>query len=99
VVWLGIVTVLINIVFPVFNVTQFSHRLALIPDELQGRVNSVFRLIAIGLSSIGAALSGVLIQWIGVTATVVVFGLWLVACGILTWANSDVRRAQAIADM
>ncbi|HCP75409.1 MAG TPA: MFS transporter, partial [Ktedonobacter sp.] len=36
------------IVVPIYMMVQFSYRLALIPDRLQGRVNSVFRLIAFG---------------------------------------------------
>mgnify|MGYP000455671856 CR=1 FL=1 len=50
---------------PIFNVTQFSHRLTLIPDQLQGRVNSTFRLFAFGFNPLGAALSGLLIERVG----------------------------------
>src|SRR5438105_375401 len=50
---------------PIYNAVQFSYRLALIPDALQGRVNSVFRLLAFGFQPLGAALSGVLLQSIG----------------------------------
>ncbi len=45
-IFLGVISALIFITGPVYNVVQFSYRLALIPDELQGRVNSVFRLLA-----------------------------------------------------
>ncbi|HAT44374.1 MAG TPA: MFS transporter, partial [Ktedonobacter sp.] len=41
------------IVVPIYMMVQFSYRLALIPDRLQGRVNSVFRLIAFGSQPIG----------------------------------------------
>jgi hypothetical protein len=81
---------------PIFNVTQFSYRLALIPDELQGRVNSTFRLLAFGLNPLGAALSGVLIQYVGAVPTVIVFGAWLLVLAVLTTANPDVRNARAI---
>ncbi len=94
--WLGVVTALGMTVGPIFNVTQFSYRLALIPDELQGRVNSSFRLLAYGLNPIGAALSGVLIERIGAKPTVVVFGLWLVVLAILTSVSPEIRKARAI---
>ena len=97
-VWLGVVTALSMMAGPIFNVTQFSYRLALIPDELQGRVNSSFRLLAYGLNPIGAALSGVLIERIGAKPTVIVFGLWLVALAIVTTVNPHVRNAAAIGD-
>ncbi len=50
---------------PVYNVVQMSYRLALIPDALQGRVNSVFRLIAFSGQPLGYALAGILLQTIG----------------------------------
>ncbi|HLH61444.1 MAG TPA: MFS transporter [Ktedonobacteraceae bacterium] len=57
-----------------YNIVQFSYRLALIPDELQGRVNSSFRLISYGLRPVGIALTGVLLQDIGAISTILVFG-------------------------
>jgi predicted MFS family arabinose efflux permease len=94
--WLGLVTALSMMIGPIFNVTQFSYRLALIPDELQGRVNSTFRLLAFGLNPLGAALSGVLIQYVGAVPTVIVFGAWLLVLAVLTTVNPDVRNARAI---
>jgi hypothetical protein len=50
---------------PVFMATQFSYRLATIPDALQGRVSSVFRLVAFGSMPLGLALTGLLLQRFG----------------------------------
>jgi hypothetical protein len=63
---------------PIYNVVQFSYRLSLIPDALQGRVNSTFRLLAFGFTPLGAAASGLLLeqQHIGSISTVLVFVLW-----------------------
>ncbi len=47
---------------PIYNIVQYSCRLALIPDALQSRVNRVFRLIAFGTQPLGARLSGVLVH-------------------------------------
>src|SRR5262249_22509704 len=54
---LGAVAFLVFFIFPAYDITQFSYRLALIPDHLQGRVNSAFRLIAVGGQPIGLALT------------------------------------------
>ncbi|TMH43153.1 MAG: MFS transporter [Betaproteobacteria bacterium] len=48
---LGVVFALIYFIGPIYNVVQFSYRLALIPDALQGRVNSTFRHEAAGALS------------------------------------------------
>ena len=90
---LGVVFALMYFIGPVYNVVQFSYRLALIPDALQGRVNSTFRLLAFGMMPIGAALSGFLIERAGVIAAVVVFSLWYVILAIMTTLNRHVREA------
>jgi hypothetical protein len=40
----------IYLIAPIYNVVQFNYRLSLIPDALQGRVNSTFRLLAFGFT-------------------------------------------------
>jgi len=62
---------------PIFNVSSISYRLALTPDALQGRVNSVFRLLALSGQPLGAALGGVLLGPLGPRVE-----LWLIAAGI-----------------
>ena len=63
--WLGLVYALIHFLGLVYNVVQFSHRIALIPAGLQGRVNAGFRFIAHSLNPVGAALCCILIERIG----------------------------------
>jgi len=91
--WLGVIYAIIYTLGPVYNVVQFSYRLSIIPDALQGRVNSTFRLLAFGLTPLGAALAGILLQYAGATWTIVAFGAWYVALALLTAANRDVRTA------
>ena len=96
VVWLGVMAALYALTGPVYNVVQFSYRVAMIPDELQGRVNSTFRLLAFGFIPLGAALSGVAIEELGVKAAVLLFGGWLVFFALLTTVNRHVREAAPI---
>ena len=70
---LGVVYGLIMFVGPIYNVVQFSHRLALIPDALQGRVNSAYRLVAHFGAPFGAALGGLLIERWGVAPALAFF--------------------------
>jgi len=81
---------------PVYNVVQFSYRLSIIPDRLQGRVNSVFRLLAFGFMPVGSALCGVLIERVGADATVMVLAGWLFALSVVTTLNRNVRDAAPI---
>jgi MFS family permease len=69
---LGIVNALSFIVVPIYLGTQYAYRLGQIPDHLQGRVNSVFRLIAFGSGPIGLAATGVLLQKLGPALTILI---------------------------
>ncbi len=90
---LAIVFASIALVGPIYNVMQYSYRVTLIPDELQGRVNSVFRLVAFGLQSLGLALTGVLLQRFGSTLTIAIFLIFLLILAIATTLNPHVRHA------
>lgn len=93
---LGVVFALVYFLAPIYNVVQFSYRLALIPDALQGRVNSTFRLLGFGFMPLGAALGGFLIERLGASTTVFVFGLWFLLLAIVTTLNTHVRTARPI---
>ena len=95
-VWLGAVMGAYYFASPIYNVVQFSYRISLIPDGLQGRVNSVFRLLAFGLMPIGAAVSGAALERLGSTATVAIFSALLVALALATALNRHVRHAAPI---
>lgn len=91
--FLGVISACLFVSGPIYNVVQFSYRIALIPDALQGRVNSVFRLLAFGFQPFGFALTGLWIQWFGVVPAI----LFLSACAsllaILTSVNKHVIHA------
>ena len=78
---------------PLYNVVQMSYRLALIPDVLQGRVNSVFRLIAFSGQPLGYALAGILLQTVGAVPAVLIFSVPYLFAALLTTFNPHVRQA------
>jgi len=98
-IFLGAITAASFVTGPIYNVVQFSYRLALIPDALQGRVNSVFRLLAFGLQPLGWALTGVLIQTIQIIPTIMLLFVCLFALAILTTFNRHIRQAAPLADV
>jgi MFS family permease len=99
-VWLlGAVGAMIWITGPIYNVVQFSYRLALIPDELQGRVNSVFRLLAFGFIPLGMGLTGALLQWVDVLPTIFIFGAVQVLLAVATSINPHVLRARPLEEI
>jgi predicted MFS family arabinose efflux permease len=99
VIWLAGVIVVLSAVITVYGVVQFSYRLALIPDELQGRVNSVFRLVVFGGDPLGLALTGLLLQVIGVVPTVVIYAGCFVVLALATTLNRHVHSTPPLADL
>jgi predicted MFS family arabinose efflux permease len=90
---LGLNAAFLSLVFPSYDVVQFSYRSMLIPDALQGRVNSVFRLLAYGGQPLGLTLAGILIESLGVVVTVFILATGFLALALLTTLNPQVRRA------
>lgn len=81
---------------PIYNVVQMSYRLALVPDHLQGRVNSVFRIIAWGPGPLGWAITGWLIQVAGTTGAVLAFASIRIAVALWVTLNRHLRSAEAV---
>ena len=84
-----------GVVEPIEDVAYFSHRLELIPDELRGRVLSACRLLPGTMRPLGLALTGILIQRIGIAPTIWLQWVWLlVTTGIVT-VIPTVRRERS----
>ena len=79
----------------VWNVITVSLRQAIIPDELLGRVNSVYRFLGWGMMPIGAALGGVVASAFGLRSTYWIGGAILLAMALVTFRIVNNR---AIAD-
>lgn len=62
------VFLLVGITVVVWNVITVSFRQAVVPEDIFGRVNSVYRLLGWGGISVGALLGGVLARSFGLTA-------------------------------
>jgi MFS family permease len=58
----------------VWNVITVSLRQRIIPDQLLGRVNSAYRLLAWGTQPLGALLGGILAEALGLPAVFLIGG-------------------------
>ncbi len=89
--WLGGVYGLIAFLGPVYNVVQFSHRIALIPHGLEGRVNAGYRFIAHALNPVGAALCGVMIERVGAGRTLAFFACVFGMLAVVALSSRTIR--------
>lgn len=95
----SILLALIFAVLMVYDLTQFSYRRMLIPDELQGRVNSVFRMISYSGGPLGLALAGLLLQFWGPYTTIVLLGVGVLGLALLVTFNPHMRRARSLREI
>lgn len=89
---LGAVYAVLAFCGPVYNVVQLSRRLAMIPDGLQGRVNSAFRFAANVLYPVGAVLCGWLAEHHGAGMAAAVFTVVMAALAVAAVASKVIRR-------
>jgi len=71
--------------------------MASIPERLQGRVNSAFRMVAQGMGPFGLALTGVLLDRVGGAATALACASMQVLLALVTARNPHVRGAPPLA--
>ncbi len=90
---LGLVVAAMFVLGPSANAVQLGYRLSLIPDHLQGRVNSAFRLLAHACEPIGAAGAGILLEKTGGPATALIFSAVVAGLAVVTTVNAQVRTA------
>src|SRR5207237_10142228 len=80
---LGAVEFGIGFVDPIEDVPYFSHRLKLIPDDLKGRVMSACRLFPGMMRPLGLALTGILIQRLGIFPSICMAWAWLLVMTVI----------------
>jgi len=80
-----------------FNVNQTSLRQALVPPEFLGRVGATVRVLAEGMTPVGAILGGLLGSTFGLKETLLLAALGELAAAIWLWA-SPVRRVRDLPD-
>jgi MFS family permease len=84
---------------PLYFVAQYSYRLSLVPDGLQGRVNGVFRLLLFAGQPLGLSLAGLLSQSLDPVRAMLVFAALLVLLALAVTLNPELRRAGKLADL
>ena len=80
---LGILTAFYYFPGSLYGVLINSYRVSLIPDVLQGRIASIYRILIVGAFSLGGFTGGVLLQVFGTTLTVIIFSISLLILAII----------------
>ncbi len=79
---MGVVFGLMLAAAPLWNSVISTYRIVLVPDELQGRVDSACRFFTQSVSPLSPLLAGVLLEYAGSTTTVLSMLTWMVLLGL-----------------
>lgn len=87
-----------GIIMVMWNVITVSLRQSIVPENLFGRVNSVYRMLGWGGMPLGALLGGLLARELGLTAPMWAASFVLLFIAIIVWKyidNDTIERARA----
>lgn len=91
---MGLVEFSFGFVDPVEDIPYFSYRLALIPEELRGRVISACRLV-LGVARVpGLFVTGLCLQRFGAITTLLLAWAFVVVIALLMSCNRHIRQAR-----
>ena len=88
----GVIASGLLLVSPIYDVAQFSYRLQRIPDEMQARINSIYRMILFAGEPLGQAITGALLQFVSPRGTILIMGGTMVVASGVASLNRDLRR-------
>ncbi|GAC1400652.1 MAG: MFS transporter [Ktedonobacteraceae bacterium] len=89
---LGVVTAVLYLIVPVYEVTTATYSASIIPNNIRGRVLSLTRLIVLASSSFGYVFTGWLIQYFSTAAIPLLSGLLLILA-LITLFSPSLRTA------
>jgi predicted MFS family arabinose efflux permease len=84
---------------PALTAVVIGYRVAVTPDELTGRVNSVARSIALCGAPLGPLAAGLLLGAFSARTTMAVFTLLLAAIAVVGSLSSSIRNAPSLSEL
>ncbi|MEO7761023.1 MAG: MFS transporter [Casimicrobiaceae bacterium] len=79
-----------------FGIHYMSLRQAITPDHLLGRMTATMRFLALVAAPFGALFGGALGEWLGLSGTLLVVGVFGLALAALAMGQSNVRQVREL---
>ena len=93
--FLGLIVAMLAFIDPFYNVANMSRRLAMTPDALQSRINSVSKLVILGTAPLGLASTGFLLQEVGPRTTILLLVIGQAILALIATVNPHIRQTPA----
>jgi MFS family permease len=84
---------------PAVNAAVIGYRVAVVPDRLTGRVNSIARTVALTASPLGPLAAGVLLASMSARSTVAVLVGIIIALALVATVSGAIREAPSLAEL
>ena len=89
----GAIVAGLSLISIILDVSLISYRLALIPDELRGRISGITRLLLMSSRSLGLAVTGLFLQQLGIFPTIAFTWGCLFLAAVGATFSTALRRA------
>ena len=84
---------------PSLNAVVIGYRIAIVPDRLQGRVNSVARMLAQVGAPLGPLVAGLLLGAFSPRLTCLVITVWFAAIALWGTLSPSIRKAPSLSEL
>jgi predicted permease len=84
---------------PSLNAVILGYRVAMVPDRLQGRVNSVARMLAQLGAPLGPLLAGLLLAVLSTRQTDLILTAWFAAIALWATLSPSIRAAPELSEL
>jgi predicted MFS family arabinose efflux permease len=79
-------------IFPIFDITNATYTVSVVPDAIRGRILSLTRLVRKGADSLGFFVTGILLHVVGSTSTIVIFSCLLLVLALMVFFYKPLRK-------
>jgi predicted MFS family arabinose efflux permease len=90
---LGLIYGAMFVAYPTWSSIHWAYFAVLVPDQLQGRVQSIATLLSLGPIPVGVLLVGIALQWLGTTPTILVMFAGMLAASLTALTSKQIRTA------
>jgi len=88
---LAVVTALLYVISPIYEVTTATYSISVIPDRIRGRILSLTRLVVLASFSFGSVFTGWLLQYFS-TWTIPILSCLLLALALMTVFSPSLQK-------
>lgn len=96
---LGLIYGAMFVAYPTWSAIHWAYFAALVPDRLQGRVQSIATLLSLGPIPIAVLIVGAALQWLGATPTVLLLFAGMLLAALTALTSRHIRNAPPLSDL